>query len=782
VVVAIAVVLLVVGCAAQAQTKPNILFILTDDQAESTLAYMPNVQNLIQQKGHAFSNAFNAYPLCCPSRATIQRGQYAHNTSVFGNEYSSGGGYQMFDELNREQSTIATWLDAVGYRTIYQGKYMNNFNYLGDTPSPPGWDSFDKPTAPGQTGETGDATTAIRAMAQLKIEAPKVEPFFMMVGFDAPHVANDYESQYEGMFAGERVPRVPSFDEQDVSDKPRYIREDKLPLAQQTDPEVSTVCKDNELNSIEQNDCEYPRQLRNLQTTDRFVKDAVDYLATEGELSNTYIVFYTDNGNHWGEHRLDFGKLAPYETDTGFPLIIRGPSVPTGTTSTKLVGNQDLAPTFAQIGGASTPSFVDGRSFLRIADNDTTNDSSWRTGHYAERRWKTEWSLPSKSSPSYIPPWEAVREENLVYIRYGDDPWTSVNDAGFEEFYDLNTDPYQQRNLAYYHDVPQATLDRLRGRLDRLRGCTATACRAAEDEALSTSSDITKPTIMLTTPPEGASYSLNQAVSANYSCQDELGGSGLNTCAGTVANGAAINTSSAGTKTFSVTATDYAGNTTSVTHTYTAVDNPPPAGCTIIGTTSGETLTGTSSADVICAGGGNDTIKGLGGNDALKGEGGSDQLYGGTGNDTLDGGLSTDTANFSGSLTPISASLATNIATGEGSDTLVGIEHLSGSKYNDTLSGSGANNTLKGNGGADTLNGLDGVDTLDGGGGNDTEHGGMGNDLVVGGSEADNLYGDDGDDTVNSQDGVSGNDSLDGGPGTDTKVTDSTEKSIVSFP
>jgi N-acetylglucosamine-6-sulfatase len=329
-----------------------------------------------------------------------------------------------------------------------------------------------------------DATKANQAMAQLRVEAPKAAPFFLQVGFEAPHVTNDYEFQYEGMFAGERVPRVPGFDEQDISDKPRYIRQDKPPLAQQTNRKVSTVCKDNELNSIEQNDCEYVRQLRNLQTVDRFVKNAVDYLASQGELSSTYIVYYTDNGNHWGEHRLDFGKLSPYETDTGFPLLIRGPNIPAATTSNKLVGNQDIAPTFAQIAGATAPSFVDGRSILRVADSSTTNDAPWRTALYAERRWNTEWTLPSKASPEYVPPWEAIREENLVYIRYGDDPWTAVKDEGFKEFYDLTTDPYQNRNLAYYREVSQTTLDRLNSRLERLRGCVATACRSAENEVI----------------------------------------------------------------------------------------------------------------------------------------------------------------------------------------------------------------------------------------------------------------------------------------------------------
>jgi len=190
----------------------------------------------------------------------------------------------------------------------------------------------------------------------------------------------------------------------------------------------------------------------------------------------------------------------------------------------------------------------------------------------------------------------------------------------------------------------------------------------------------------------------------------------------------------------------------------------PSSSCTITGTTNAETISGTSADDVICAGGGNDTVKGLGGNDTLKGEAGNDQLLGGVGNDTLDGGLGTDTASYPASLTAVIASLATNSATGEGSDTFLGVENLLGSSKADTLTGSDTNNKLTG------------------GGGPDTEQGGLGNDTVIGSGGADTLKGEDGDDTVNSKDGVNGNDSLDGGAGTDTKVTDPTEKSIVNFP
>jgi Ca2+-binding RTX toxin-like protein len=227
---------------------------------------------------------------------------------------------------------------------------------------------------------------------------------------------------------------------------------------------------------------------------------------------------------------------------------------------------------------------------------------------------------------------------------------------------------------------------------------------------------------------------------------------------------------------------DLAGYALAQDFSWTFTTAAPPTSCTKTGTSSADVLQGTSGDDVICGLGGSDTIKGLGGNDILRGEAGNDKLFGGSGNDTLDGSLGTDTANFSEALAAITASLSTNTATGDGSDTLAGVENLIGSPKNDTLTGSEANNTINGGGGADTLDGLGGADTLTGAGGNDTEHGGLGNDSVVGSGGADSLFGDENDDTVNSKDGVNGNDSLDGGAGTDTKVTDTTEKSIVGFP
>ena len=158
--------------------------------------------------------------------------------------------------------------------------------------------------------------------------------------------------------------------------------------------------------------------------------------------------------------------------------------------------------------------------------------------------------------------------------------------------------------------------------------------------------DTTKPTITLTTPAEGATYSLNQTVNANYSCQDEDGGSGLASCEGTVANGSPIDTASTGTKTFTVTAADNAGNTDSVTHTYTvASETCPFTNPTKVGTQGDDTLDGTSGPDLICGLGGSDVINGFGGADSLHGGSGNDVLYGPRGDhkrDRLHGGAGYD--------------------------------------------------------------------------------------------------------------------------------------------
>jgi arylsulfatase A-like enzyme len=140
---AIVVALLSAGCAAAAQEvqRPNILFILTDDQPAATVEEMPTVQGQLVAQGLSFENAFVTDPLCCPSRATILTGRYAHNHDLWTNHESQGGGELGFRERGLDQDTIATRLSATrlseaGYATGLFGKYFNEYDehYV-----PPGW-------------------------------------------------------------------------------------------------------------------------------------------------------------------------------------------------------------------------------------------------------------------------------------------------------------------------------------------------------------------------------------------------------------------------------------------------------------------------------------------------------------------------------------------------------------------------------------------------------------------------------------------------------------------
>src|ERR671913_2052558 len=128
-------------------TDPNIIFILTDDMRyddlnrndDPKLEYMPKTMTLLADQGMSFSNAFVSNALCCPTRATIMRGQYAHNTGVWTNK-GSNGGWQAYRNNGNEKDNMATRLDAAGYRTGLFGRDLNE--YSGAKDKPRGWDRW----------------------------------------------------------------------------------------------------------------------------------------------------------------------------------------------------------------------------------------------------------------------------------------------------------------------------------------------------------------------------------------------------------------------------------------------------------------------------------------------------------------------------------------------------------------------------------------------------------------------------------------------------------------
>src|SRR5215208_5754989 len=232
---------------AQENPPPNFVFILADDLRADDLKYMPKTTVLLEDRGMRFDKAFVSYALCCPSRATILRGQYAHNTGVWSNGHQGdpAGGWQAYRNNGNEQDNIATRLHDAGYRTGLIGKYLN---YYDGSAEPPGWDYWFATfsTAQGQsqasyfdydvndngtirhygTRESDYNTDVISGQTQNFIDASvaRGKPFFAYVGARAPHGPPRLAPRDEHTFDGEKAPRLPSFNERDVTDKPPWIQ------------------------------------------------------------------------------------------------------------------------------------------------------------------------------------------------------------------------------------------------------------------------------------------------------------------------------------------------------------------------------------------------------------------------------------------------------------------------------------------------------------------------------------------------------------------------------
>lgn len=437
--------------------RPNVVVIMTDDQTVESMRVMPNVRALLAEHGVTFTNSFASYPLCCPSRATLLTGQYAHNHGVLGNEPPNGG----YGALDRERTTLPAALQDAGYSTIHIGKYLNRYGLADPTRVPPAWDDWHglvgdsvyeyvgftmnhNGTVRHQLPEQGYQTDVLTDLATKAIrrESDENEPFFLNLAYVAPHRALDHRlarpaGRHQGAFAAEPLPIPASFNEADVSDKPPRVA-----LQPPLDPgEVDLITR------------RYRSRLESLLAVDEGVAAVVRALRKTGELENTLIVFTSDNGFLHGEHRVESGKVFPYEPSIRVPLVVRGPGVASGATTDALVSNVDLAPTIFAFTGAASLRRMDGRSLQGLLD---------RPG-----RDSRDFPVLLEAFDARSGAYQGVRTERYVYIEYAD---------GARELYDLVTDPDQLDNRA--GDPELATVEApLVDELSRLRNCSGAACR-----------------------------------------------------------------------------------------------------------------------------------------------------------------------------------------------------------------------------------------------------------------------------------------------------------------
>ena len=462
------------GADAQTAERPNFVVVMTDDLDERSMTQLGGIRSIMNANGVTFENSFVTYALCCPSRASFFRGQYPHNHGITSDDATLGA--PRFRQLGRDQSTIATWLNDAGYKTKYLGKYLNGYSgsYV-----PYGWDEWsafvncacdNMVYEGGQNVKlAGNSTDAFANKTSdfIRRSHATPDPFFVMVGTRAPHRPPEVADRHLSSFSNAQLPQPPNFDEEDVRDKPQWVQSYPRLTQARIDAEQSL----------------YRQRLRSMLPVEDLLRQVITTLEQTGELANTYIIFTSDNGFHQGQHRLVAGdKKTPYEEDIGVPLMVRGPGVPAGAVRDQLVINNDLAPTIAELAGASTPAFVDGSSFAPLLGS--SPPSSWRQS-FLQEAWKPQ-------SPP-VPTNKGVRTQGHMYVEY---------DTGERELYDLSADPYQLQSISRTANTEQL-YSSLQSRLNALKDCSGEGCRSAE-WATTTPTDTTRPKVASTSPASNA--------------------------------------------------------------------------------------------------------------------------------------------------------------------------------------------------------------------------------------------------------------------------------------
>ena len=510
--------------------RPSFVVIQTDDQTLDGLyasfrAYpgapalraMPNTLDLIGKRGMSWNRYYVPYPLCCPSRASLLTGRYNHNNNVRGNNPPNGG-YTGFSFRGAASHNIATWLQGAGYRTIHAGKFLNGYGdepFDDGTTVPPGWDAwysvvkadthhyfygytlnvngqlqgpfgesgswdtreyglrddFGCPFAP-ETGppcyHLDDKLTEI-ATSEMAATPPE-QPFYLQVDYSGPHgdfrrpAGPEPAPRNYNLFSGVRLPhdRSEGLDEGNVNDKPRFIRDaDHLTPTEKRTYRVY-----------------YQKQLDSLRTIDDGVGRIIDTLGGLGRLRNTYVIFISDNGFFFGEHRLLGGKFLAYEPATHMPFLIRGPGIKPGSSTGELAANIDIAPTLLELAGAEADKSIDGRSLVPYLEDP---DLRSRRPILFESFVQSSDVEANGAIPAAAPrPADATASllappKDYAGIRLG--PYKYIAwPTGEKELYNINRDPNELNSL---HKVPNFFPIRnfLHREMTRLTECVGKACQ-----------------------------------------------------------------------------------------------------------------------------------------------------------------------------------------------------------------------------------------------------------------------------------------------------------------
>lgn len=389
----------------QKDERPNFLVIITDDQRFDTMQYMPETQKRIFDEGVTFSEGFITTPFCCPSRASIFTGLYAHNHYVHRND----------DPLLLP--TLVEDMHKNGYYTGLVGKYLNSWD--GEKrPEFDYWVSFFGGTVPTYYDpnlningkwekKTGYMTYLFEDYVKeyLDLATNQRKPFVLFFAPNAPHAPYTPLKEDKELYQDLPPYSPPNFNEADISDKPASISW-KPPFTEGDITQIENIRR---------------RQILTLTSLDRSIGAIMEKLKESGELDNTVVIFISDNGMHWGEHRLGTVKSSIYEESVKVPFAIRYPPlIPQAYTDDRIVANIDIAPTIYELSETRMPKIVDGLSLVDLF----TGNEPWRSYILLE-------AWPERGH------WTAIHTGDAVYVETDDD---------ISEFYDLNADPYELEN------------------------------------------------------------------------------------------------------------------------------------------------------------------------------------------------------------------------------------------------------------------------------------------------------------------------------------------------
>ncbi|HYV90146.1 MAG TPA: sulfatase-like hydrolase/transferase [Chitinophagales bacterium] len=396
---------------------PNILVIVIDDARYDSYSGNGGPEFLqtasidrIANEGVNFKNSFATYSLCAPSRATMLTGLYPHNNGAYNNETSYTDGLP----------TTGSILHDRGYYTALLGKYL--YPTLPNQPQP-GWDFWmatDKWAKINPRYNYGGVEIHPKghemhiltdSAIHLWATRATTQPMFMNLCYLSPHAAWIPQAEDTGAFANDSLPFPSNF----------YKYSNNCPSFYST---LNSLVSYSDADSLKTDLEAYLEVVRGL---DREIGRLLDTMQAMNKLDNTLVMFVSDNGFFFGEHKLKSKNLAQEES-IRVPIYARYPKwFSPGTVNTnQLVTNLDIAPTILAAAGVPNTYNMVGFSL-----KDLYNGTKQRDAFYIE--------LIQGSITNY-PDFRAVRSKQYLYTHY------FCTDSA-EEFFDIVNDPKENTNL-----------------------------------------------------------------------------------------------------------------------------------------------------------------------------------------------------------------------------------------------------------------------------------------------------------------------------------------------